>query len=175
MQLRQLGRSDVMISPLVFGTGQASEHWSGVAEAETRKALVAAFDAGVTAFDTALSYADGYAERLLGSCLGRWRDQVAYLTKVEAHNLRYEQVIASCEQSLKNLATDFIDLYEIHWPAGQWGSERVPLSETMAALNELKHQGKIRAIGVGNFSLIELIEARQHAQIDSLQIPHSLF
>jgi myo-inositol catabolism protein IolS len=76
---------------------------------------------------------------------------------------------------LKNLKTDYLDLYQIHWPAGSWGTELVPIEETMRALNDLKKQGKIRAIGVSNFSRVQLEEASGHGRIDSLQPPYSLF
>jgi aryl-alcohol dehydrogenase-like predicted oxidoreductase len=76
---------------------------------------------------------------------------------------------------MKNLKTDYLDLYQIHWPAGSWGTELVPIEETMRALNDLKQQGKIRAIGVSNFSRQELEEASEHGRIDSLQPPYSLF
>ncbi|MFP4007283.1 MAG: aldo/keto reductase, partial [Spirulinaceae cyanobacterium] len=79
------------------------------------------------------------------------------------------------DRSLKNLNTDYIDLYQIHWPAGTWNSELVPISETMGALNQLKEQGKIRAIGVSNFNKDQLAEAQQYGRIDSLQPPYSLF
>jgi myo-inositol catabolism protein IolS len=84
-------------------------------------------------------------------------------------------VIAACERSLKNLRTDYIDLYQIHWPAGSFGNALVPLEETMSALNVLKKQGKIRAIGVSNFSRAQLEVAAQYGRIDSLQPPYSLF
>jgi diketogulonate reductase-like aldo/keto reductase len=77
-------------------------------------------------------------------------------------------VIDACENSLQNLKADYIDLYQIHWPAGSFGSETVPIAETMQALNDLKQQGKIRAIGVSNFSLAQLENAAQYGQIDSL-------
>jgi aryl-alcohol dehydrogenase-like predicted oxidoreductase len=100
---------------------------------------------------------------------------VVYATKVFANHLRYEQVIAACEGSLRRLQTDYIDLYQIHWPSGAFGSIVVPIEETMQALLELKEQGKIRAIGVSNFSRSQLEEAVQYGRIDSLQPPYSLF
>ncbi len=92
-----------------------------------------------------------------------------------ANHLKYDQVIEACEHSLKNLKTDYIDLYQIHWPAGSFGSEIVPIEETMSALNHLKKQGKIRSIGVSNFSRTQLQEASHYGRIDSLQPPYSLF
>ena len=84
-------------------------------------------------------------------------------------------MIEACERSLKNLNTDYIDLYQIHWPSGSFGNEAVPIEETMSALNELKQQGKIRAVGVSNFSRSQLEEAARYGRIDSLQPSYSLF
>jgi aryl-alcohol dehydrogenase-like predicted oxidoreductase len=100
---------------------------------------------------------------------------VVYATKVFPNHLKYDQVIERCHRSLKNLNTHYIDLYQIHWPAGSWGTKETPIQETMRAMNELLQQGKIRAIGVSNFSCSQLKEAAQFARIDSLQPPYSLF
>ena len=81
----------------------------------------------------------------------------------------------ACERSLKNLGTDRIDLYQIHWPSGAFGSDVVPLEDTMGALNTLKEQGKIRAIGVSNFNRAQIAEASESGRVDSLQPPYSLF
>jgi aryl-alcohol dehydrogenase-like predicted oxidoreductase len=97
------------------------------------------------------------------------------MTKVFSNHLQYDQVIAACHRSLKNLKTDYIDLYQIHWPSGTWGSRPVPIEETMRALNDLKSQGKIRAIGVSNFTRAQIEEAAPFGTIDSLQPPYSLF
>jgi aryl-alcohol dehydrogenase-like predicted oxidoreductase len=83
--------------------------------------------------------------------------------------------LEACDRSLANLKTDYIDLYQIHWPAGSFKSEAVPIAETMEALNHLQSQGKIRAIGVSNFSRPQLAEACQYGRIESLQPPYSLF
>ena len=103
------------------------------------------------------------------------RSEVILATNVFANRLKFNQVIDSCHQSLKNLKTDYIDLYQIHWPAGSFGTRAVPIEETLEAMNELKEKGKIRAIGVSNFSCAQLEEATRYAQIDSLQAPYSLF
>jgi aryl-alcohol dehydrogenase-like predicted oxidoreductase len=84
-------------------------------------------------------------------------------------------VIEACHRSLKNLKTDVIDLYQIHWPAGSFGTKAVTIGETMGALNQLKEEGKIRAIGVSNFSGRQLEEASQYGRVDSFQPPYSLF
>ena len=100
---------------------------------------------------------------------------MTYASKVFANHLKYDQVIEACEASLQRLQTDYIDLYQIHWPAGSFKSEVVPIAETMSALNKLQEQGKIRAIGVSNFSRAQLEEASQYGCIESLQPPYSLF
>ncbi|MEM7761707.1 MAG: aldo/keto reductase, partial [Cyanobacteria bacterium P01_A01_bin.40] len=102
-------------------------------------------------------------------------DKVVIASKVFADHLQYDQVIAACDRSLTNLKTDYLDLYQIHWPSGAFGSEEVSISETMSALNKLKEQGKIRAIGVSNFDRTQLEEASKYGRIDSLQPPYSLF
>jgi aryl-alcohol dehydrogenase-like predicted oxidoreductase len=176
MELRALGRSNVKISPIVMGTWQAGrEMWVGIDDQEITSAVRAAVDAGITTFDTAEAYGKGHSERVLGAAVADVRDRVVLATKVFANHLKFDQVIEACHRSLKNLKTDYIDLYQIHWPAGSFGSQTVPLSETMEALNKLKEQGKIRAIGVSNFSRIQLQEAAAFGRIDSLQPPYSLF
>ncbi|MBD2453594.1 aldo/keto reductase [Nostoc sp. FACHB-87] len=176
MEKRKLGTSAVEITPIIIGTWQAGKKmWVGIEDADSIKAIRAAFEAGITTVDTAEVYGEGHSERIVAEALSDVRDQVQYATKVFANHLKYDQVIEACDRSLKNLKTDYIDLYQIHWPAGAFNSEIVPIAETMNALNELKQQGKIRAIGVSNFSGAQLAEASQYGRIDSLQPPYSLF
>ncbi|MBD2500371.1 aldo/keto reductase [Anabaena azotica] len=176
MEKRTLGTSDVKISPILMGTWQAGKKmWVGIEDADSIKAIRAAIEAGITTIDTAEVYGEGHSERIVAEALSDVREQVEYATKVFANHLKYDQVIAACDRSLKNLNTDYIDLYQIHWPAGAFNSEPVPIEETMSALNHLKQQGKIRAIGVSNFSRAQLQEASQYGRIDSLQPPYSLF
>ncbi|MEJ2428322.1 MAG: aldo/keto reductase [Deltaproteobacteria bacterium] len=176
MKLRTLGTSEVKISPIIMGTWQAGKDmWVGIDDSETIKALRAAFEAGITTIDTAEYYGHGHSERVIGEALADVRDQLVYATKVFPNHLKYDQVVAACHLSLKNLRTEYLDLYQIHWPAGSWGTDPVPIEETMRALNDLKKQGKIRAIGVSNFSRAQLEEAVGFGRIDSLQPPYSLF
>ncbi|MCX7592507.1 MAG: aldo/keto reductase [Fischerella sp.] len=176
MEKRQLGKSDVKITPILMGTWQAGKRmWVGIEDADSIKTIRAAFEAGITTIDTAEVYGDGHSERIVAEALSDVRDRVEYATKVFANHLKYDQVIEACDRSLKNLKTDYIDLYQIHWPAGAFNSEIVPIEETMSALNHLKEQGKIRAIGVSNFSRAQLEEAANYGRIDSLQPPYSLF
>lgn len=176
METKPLGTSEVHITPIIMGTWQAGKSmWVGIEDAETIKGLQAGFEAGITTVDTAEVYGKGHSEKIVGKALAEVRDQVVYATKVFPNHLKYDQVIKACESSLKNLKTDYIDLYQIHWPSGSFNSEIVPIEETMSALNKLQEQGKIRAIGVSNFSGSQLAEASKYGRIDSLQPPYSLF
>jgi myo-inositol catabolism protein IolS len=176
MKKRKLGQTDILITPILMGTWQAGKKmWVGIEDEESIQALRAGFEAGITTVDTAAIYGEGHSERIVAQALSDVRDQVVYATKVFANELKYDQVIQACDRSLKNLQTDYIDLYQIHWPSGTYNSEIVPIQETISALNYLKEQGKIRAIGVSNFNKVQLEEAAQYGRIDSLQPPYSLF
>jgi myo-inositol catabolism protein IolS len=176
MQKRYLGQTNIEITPILVGTWQAGKKmWTGIEDSESIKAIRAAFAAGIITIDTAEIYGDGHSETIVAQALADVRDQVIYATKVFANHLKFDQVIDACDRSLKNLETDYIDLYQIHWPSGSWNTEIVPISETMNALNYLKEQGKIRAIGVSNFSCSQLEEASRYGRIDSIQPPYSLF
>lgn len=176
MQLRRLGQSDIQISSIIMGLWQAGkEMWMGIEDMETTKAIRAASEAGITTFDTAEAYGKGHSEQILATATSDIRDELIYATKVFANHLKHDQVLDACHRSLKNLQTDYIDLYQIHWPSGSFGFDEVPIGETMDALNELKAQGKIRSIGVSNFSRHQLQEAAEYGRIDCLQPPYSLF
>ncbi|MBF2019920.1 MAG: aldo/keto reductase [Hydrococcus sp. C42_A2020_068] len=176
MKKRSLGNSDIQITPILMGTWQAGKRmWVGIEDEESIKAIRAAYEAGITTIDTAEVYGEGHSEQIVAKALSDVRDRVVYATKVFANHLKYDRVIEACDRSLKNLNTDYIDLYQIHWPSGSFKTEIVPIEETMSALNQLKQQGKIRAIGVSNFSRAQLEEASQYGRIDSLQPPYSLF
>jgi myo-inositol catabolism protein IolS len=176
MTARILGNTQIQISPIIMGTWQAGKAmWTGIDDQETQTAMRAAYDAGITTFDTAEVYGNGHSERMVGKALAGIRNQVVIATKVFSNHLKYDQVMAACQRSLKNLNTDYIDLYQIHWPPGSFGHPKTPLEETMNALNTLKSQGKIRAIGVSNFNRQQMEAAAQHGEIVSLQPPYSLF
>jgi myo-inositol catabolism protein IolS len=176
MEKRRLGRTDIEFSALTFGCWQAGKaEWQGVEDQETIAAMRAALDLGINAFDTAEAYGGGYSETIVAQALEGRRDEAVIATKVGAGNLAHDKVLAACEGSLKNLNTDRIDLYQVHWPSGSWGSPIVPIEETMTALAKLKQQGKIRAIGVSNFNAQQIEEALQFERIESLQPPYSLF
>lgn len=114
-----------------------------------------AIKAGYRHFDTAEVYSAGHSEELLGRALQKYeRGELFITTKVSPEHLRYDDVLAACDRSLKRLQTDYIDMYLIHWP-----SKEIPLDESFRALNQLVDQGKIRRIGVSNFDVPLLEES----------------
>ena len=176
MRYLRLTTSGIEISAIVMGTWQAGKSmWSGIDDRESIRAIRAAFDAGVTTFDTAEEYGKGHSERILGEALKGARVKTVIASKVRSRNLEPAVLVEACNRSLENLSTDYMDLYQIHWPAGTWGTKAVPVSESIGALVRLREQGKIRAIGVSNFSVSQLEEAMNCGPIESLQPPYSLF
>jgi myo-inositol catabolism protein IolS len=176
MEKRSLGTSKVQITPILMGTWQAGKKmWAGIDDRESVRAIRAAVDAGITTIDTAEVYGQGHSEQIVAQAVSDLRDRLQYASKVFTNHLKYNQVIEACERSLTNLQTDYLDLYQIHWPSGSFGSESVPIEETMSALNKLQEDGKIRAIGVSNFNREQLAQAANYGRIDSLQPPYSLF
>lgn len=171
MKRRPLGKTDIQITPIIFGGWQSGKDgWVGIDDSETIAAHKAAYEAGITTFDTAEWYGSGHSEQILASALSNVRDNVQILTKVAPIHLKHDEVIEACDRSLKNLKTDRIDLYQIHWP-----NDSVPIEETMSALNSMKDAGKIRAIGVSNFTAMQIADAEKFGRIESVQPPYSLF
>lgn len=176
MWYEQIGKSDLKASKIILGTWQAGKAmWADIDDNETKKAIRGALDFGINTIDTAIEYGSGYSESIIATALRDVdRNEYQLATKVFSDKLKFDQVIAECDKSLKHLQTDYIDLYQIHWPAGSWGSQVVPINETMEALNSLKQAGKILNIGVSNFSKDQIIEAQQYGKIISNQPPYSL-
>lgn len=177
MKTRPVGRSGFDVSVLTFGCWQAGgAQWSDTNDADSRAAMRAAFEAGITFFDTAEAYGDGHSEELVGRFLGEvGHDALRIATKVGAGNMSKDLVRSACENSLKRMGLERVDLYQIHWPSGTWGSPIVPIEDTMTALVELQQEGKIAAIGVSNFSAEQIEEAATFGRIECLQPPYSLF
>jgi len=171
MQTLQLGPSDLRVTPFALGCWSfgGGRYWGDQDSALSIATVHAALDAGINFFDTAEAYEQGTSERVLGQALRDRRDQAIIATKVAPNHLKADDVIAACEGSLRNLQTDYIDLYLIHWP--NWN---VPLGETVGALEQLKAQGKIRAIGVCNFGVQDLTELLDLYPIVTNQLPYNL-
>jgi len=142
-------------------------------EIELLTTLRLALDQGMTFVDTAEVYAGGHSEELVGkACEGR-RQEIYLATKVSPEHLHKSDLIASAEASLGRLRTDYIDLYQIHWPNPQ-----VPIEETMGAIESLVGSGKIRHIGLSNFSLKGMRDAQSCLNKETLaavQVEYNLF
>lgn len=190
MLTRTLGTSDLNAS--VIGLGTMS--WKGCRYGEKAasdftpdKAVIiemvrAALDAGITLFDTAEGYGRGLAEELIGTALQELgaRDKSILVTKVgplfteeqtggRSCNLSAAHIRTRCEQQLKRLRTDRIDLYLAHWP-----DAHTPIEETAAVMNDLRREGKIRWFGVSNFSNDLLGQTLQHIPVAVNQLPYSM-
>lgn len=172
MQYVQLGNTDMQVSRIAFGCMSTVPNptYDGVADADGIAAIRAAIDLGINFIDTAPAYGDGASEELLGRALeGGYRDKAIIANKVSSQTLSKDEVFEECEKSLKRLKTDYMDLYQIHWPRRQ-----VPIAETLDAMQELLKQGKVRALGVCNFGPIDLAEALEVCPLVSNQIAYSL-
>ena len=171
MRYRQLGNSGLTVSVVGLGCnnfgGNAINAPSGTVYGlmdleQTRAVVDAAFDAGITLFDTADVYGQGGSESFLGEILGDRRHQVVIATKwgsgMDArHDIAWgsrRYIRQACEGSLGRLKTDYIDLYQMHWP-----DPRTPIEETLAALDELVKEGKVRYIGSSHFSGWQVADA----------------
>src|SRR3954452_4996529 len=192
MELRTLGKSDVRVTPVIFGAWAIGGWmWGGNDEKDSIDAIRAALDAGVNTIDTAAIYGFGYSEELVAKAIqGRPRDNVVLATKcgmrwnseegsdpwpqknnqgedvIIRKNARAASIEYECEQSLKRLKTNVIDLYQIHWP-----DVSTPVEESIRAMENLRQSGKVRAIGVSNYDVEWLSRAVKVAPIASLQ-PH---
>jgi aryl-alcohol dehydrogenase-like predicted oxidoreductase len=173
----ELGRSGLRVFPVGLGMWQAGgPAWGDDVKDELCvAAMVRARELGVNLIDTAEVYGGGHSEEVVGRALETMgREGVVVATKVAGSHLRYDHVIRACEGSLRRLGVDRIDLYQIHWP-DPW--DQVPLRETMKALETLLREGKIRAIGVSNFAVRDLEEARSHlstVDVAANQVQYSL-
>lgn len=195
MEYRNLGDSEINASVIAFGAWAAGGWmWGSTDRKDAVEAIIASFEHGVTSIDTAPIYGQGTSEEIVGEALKNIpRDQTQILTKFgmrwdlakgdfafhskmnngdDIEIYKYagkESVIHECEQSLKRLGTDYIDLYQIHWP-----DSTTPLDETFEAVVQLIEQGKVRYAGVCNYTSQLMAEAEKTVQLVSNQIPFSM-
>lgn len=161
--------TNISFSSLGIGTGTGFNKESLKSQKDFFLVFDAAFESGINWLDTAESYADGYAENLIGE-YGKISKKNFYVaSKFSPKNASKELLIKSCEDSLKRLKRECIDLYQIHWM-----NYSIPIEETIQALEKLKNDGKIRAIGVSNFNIKEL-ENINPKNFVSNQIEFNLF
>lgn len=172
MKYNTLPNTDIQISEIAFGAWAivGGFNWGHQEEKDSIEALKAAYESGTTFFDTAEAYGDGASENMIYKALSDVRDKIVVATKVKPEDFAYQDVKRACEQRLKALQTDRIDLLQLHWP-----NHDIPLEETVRALEALKSEGKIRAFGVSNFGVQDLKECLGYSgAVVSNQVPYNL-
>jgi aryl-alcohol dehydrogenase-like predicted oxidoreductase len=194
MEKRALGNSGLLVSPVAFGAWAIGGWmWGGADKKDAIKAIHACLDNGISSIDTAPIYGFGQSEKLVGEAIRGKRNRYEILTKagmrwegtkgeyffttndndgVQREIYKYsgrESIIAECEESLRRLGTDYIDLYQIHWP-----DLTTPIEEPMEAFRILMDQGKIRAAGVSNYSVEQMERASGIIELSSNQVPYSM-
>jgi aryl-alcohol dehydrogenase-like predicted oxidoreductase len=196
MEYRKIGRSGLELSAITFGAWAAGGWmWGHTDRFDAMEAIRASYDLGVTSFDTAPIYGQGTSEEIVGEALIGFvpRDKFQILTKFgmrwdlakgdfafksknnqgkEIDIYKYAgraSIIKECEDSLRRLRTDYIDLYQIHWP-----DSTTLIEESMEAVATLIKQGKVRYAGVCNYSAEQMEEAETHLPIVSNQVPYSM-
>src|SRR5262245_35958561 len=178
MELRPFGRTGLDVSAVGYGCWEIGGGYGEIEEAEFPRAIERALDLGINCFDTAEGYGMGASERALGQALGRRRDEAIIVTKFgmnykDMPNLRdssRERAFASIDKSLKNLGTDYVDVYLVHWP-----DRLTPFEETMSALDDIVREGKARFVGVSNFKREEIEACMQTRRVDVVQYGYNLF
>lgn len=195
MQYRKLESTDLSLSIITFGAWAAGGWmWGKTERNDAIEAIRAAYDVGVNSIDTAPIYGQGTSEEIVGEAIkGIPRDKVQILTKFgmrwdlvkgdfafaskdnNGNNIaiyKYagkESVIKECEASLRRLGTDYIDLYQIHWP-----DITTPVSETFEAVAKLIEQGKVRYAAVCNYNAAQMMEAEKTLKVVANQVPYSM-
>ena len=160
MNFKQLGNTDLKIPEIGLGTW----NYRG-GEEPLRRGI----ELGANLIDTAEGY---YTEDIVGEAVEGMREDVIIATKVSGRHLGYEDVLWACENSLQKLGTDYIDLYQIHWP-----NTSFPIKDTMEALEKLVDEGLVHYVGVSNFSVDEMKEAQHYFpnyKIQSNQVLYNL-
>lgn len=194
MEKRRLPGTDIFLSPITYGAfAIGGWFWGGADKTDSIKAIETAISNGITTIDTAPIYGMGHSEKIVGETIKGKREDIQLLTKfgmlwdqnsgefafntkdndgseVNVYKFNGKQsVIQECERSLKRLQTDYIDLYQMHWP-----DQTTPIEETMEALEILLQQGKIRAAGVCNCPINLLIDANNKVPIATNQVGYSM-
>jgi aryl-alcohol dehydrogenase-like predicted oxidoreductase len=177
----QIPQTELRVSRVALGTwAMGGWMWGGTDERESVATIRAALDQGINLIDTAPAYGFGVSEEIVGKAVAEagprsraiiatkvgleWRDGKVY------RNASRERIMREIDDSLRRLRTDYIDIYQVHWP-----DPLVPIEETAEAMRELYEQGKIRAIGVSNYSVAQMERFRQIAPLHVLQPPYNLF
>lgn len=178
MERRPFGRTGLKVSAIGFGCWEIGGGYGAIEQSEFARAVGRALDLGINCFDTAEGYGFGASERALAQALGSRRKEAIIVTKFgigyrEKPNLRDAspaRLKASIETSLKNLGTDCIDVYLVHWP-----DHVTPFEETMRALEDVVQQGKTRFVGLSNFKRDEIEACMRTRRVDVVQYGWNLF
>ena len=195
MKYRKIGETNFELSAITVGTWAAGGWmWGGTNKKEAVEAIKASYDLGINSIDTAPVYGQGTSEKIVGEAIkGIPRDKVQIATK---YGMRWdlakgdfafsskdnegkdidiykyagkESIIKECEDSLRRLGTDYIDLYQIHWP-----DTTTPIQESMEAVSKLIKDGKVRYAGVCNYDAEQMKEAEKYIKLASDQVPYSM-
>ena len=182
MEFTTLGKSQIRASKVALGTWAIGGWmWGGSDDAACERTIAGALDAGITMIDTAPVYGFGHSEEIVGRAIAASgkRDAVVIATKVGLNWDQNEKVVRDCsparirqeiQDSLRRLKTSYIDLYQVHWP-----DPLVPIAQTAEVLGALYKEGKIRAIGVSNYSPAQIEAFAQVAPLHAVQPPYNLF
>jgi aryl-alcohol dehydrogenase-like predicted oxidoreductase len=178
MEYRQFGQTDLRVSAIGFGCWEISGTYGQIDESHFARAVHRAVDSGINCFDTAEAYGMGISERALAKALGARRRDVVVVTKggvgyPDAPNRRdstRRRLTAALDNSLRNLGTDHVDVYLVHWP-----DVNTPFEETMRTLEDAVGQGKTRYVGVSNFRLKQLETCMAWRRIDVVQYGWNMF
>jgi myo-inositol catabolism protein IolS len=178
MEHRPFGRTGIDVSAVGYGCWEIGGGYGDIEAAEFERAVGRALDLGINCFDTAEGYGMGASERALAQALGSRRDEAVIVTKFgmnyrDMPNLRDSsraRVSASIDKSLKNLGTDYVDVYLVHWP-----DRNTPFEETMLALDDIVRDGKVRFVGLSNFKLEEIQACMAVRRVDVVQYGWNLF
>jgi aryl-alcohol dehydrogenase-like predicted oxidoreductase len=173
--------TEIQMSRIALGTWAIGGWmWGGTEEAESVSTIRAALDHGVNLIDTAPVYGFGRSEEIVGKAIAETRQRSNVLIATKAglewydgrvfRNASRARLIQEVDDSLRRLRTDYIDIYQIHWP-----DPLVRIEETAEVMHTLFRQGKIRAIGVSNFSVVEMEQFRRVSPLHVLQSPYNLF
>ena len=181
MKLTDVPGTSLKLSPVAIGTWAIGGWmWGGTDEAESIATIRAALEHGINIIDTAPVYGFGRSEEIVGKAIAesRLRSDVVIATKTGlqweggrvSRNASRNRIMREVEDSLRRLQTDYIDVYQVHWP-----DPLITIEETADAMHQLFAQGKIRAIGVSNFSVVQMERFRRVAPLHVLQPPYNLF
>lgn len=171
MQLRRLGNSEIEVSAVGMGCWAivGDSTWGSQDDSDTSEAIRAAMNAGINFFDTAEAYGDGYSEELLAKAFKGIRDRVVIASKASPNHHAPADLKKACEDSLRRLNTDYLDLYQLHWP-----SRAVGFEETWAMMEQLIGEGKVRVAGVSNFGAEDLSALLETGKPASNQLCYNL-